>query len=209
VAGDWRPGDGAAARIAPVGLLHALGHFNPEIFSREVLQAGLITHCDPESLNGALALAYALRLLVNGEVPPDLLLDEVAAFIDEDAVARKLRQAASLARGGGGRERDLANLRQIGTSSHVAEAVAAAGYCFASHTDDFRTAVLTAVNAGGDADTIAAMAGALSGAHLGAAAIPPELVDGLEGRMYILMAGPGLYRAAQRRAGLLLRLIDR
>jgi hypothetical protein len=34
------------------------------------------------------------------------------------------------------------------------------------------------------------------------------LVDGLEGRMYILVAGPGLYRAAQRRAGMFLKLLE-
>ncbi|HET7038131.1 MAG TPA: ADP-ribosylglycohydrolase family protein [Thermomicrobiaceae bacterium] len=207
--GDWPPGVGAASRIAPVALMQALGHFNPEVFTREVLRAGLITHSAPEALNGALAVAYGIRLLVNGEIPPELLLEEVAAFIDEDEVARALRRAARLARDGGERARDLANLREIGGGPHVAEAVAAAFYAFRAHPEDFRAAVLTALNGGGDADSIAAITGALAGAHLGATAIPAELVDGLEGRMYLLMAAPGLYRAAQRRAGLFLKLIER
>ncbi len=207
--GGWPAGNGAATRIAPLGLLHSVGHFNPEVFTREVIRAGLITHHDPESLNGALAIAYAIRLVAVGELPPDLLLAEVAAFIDEDQVARQVRLAARLVSSGGEREADLANLRKIGTSSYVAETVASALYCFACHPDDFATAVFTAINAGGDTDTIGSMVGALGGAHLGARRLPPELVDGLEARMYILAAGPGLYRMAQRRAGMFLRLTER
>ena len=207
--GDWPSGVGAAARIAPLGLLHAVGHFNSEVFTREIIRAGLITHCDPESLNGALAMAYALRLVANDEIPPEMLIPEVAAFIDEDSVARSLRLAGRLAPHGGDPAADLAHLRQIGTSSYVAEAVAAALYCFVCHPNDFSGAVQTAVNAGGDTDTIASMAGSLSGAHLGARRLPPELVDGLEARMYILVAAPGLYRMAQRRAGMFLMLLER
>ena len=204
--GEERPNCSAASRVAPIGLVHALGRFNPEVFTRDVLRACLITHSDPAAINGALAVAYAVRLLVAAEVPPEMLIEDVLHFIDEDAVARRLRLAASLAAHGGQRDHDLANLREIGTSSYVAEAVAAAFYCFAAHPDDFAAAVLTAVNAGGDTDSIAAMTGALAGAYLGAQAIPAELVDGLEGRMYLLVAAPGLFQTAQRRAGLYLRL---
>ncbi len=205
-AGDWPVGNGVAARIAPLGLMHALIRLNPEVFTRDVMRAGLITHCHPEALNGALAMAYAVRLLASEEVPPEVLFDEVLAFIDEDDVARRIRLAESLVRCGGDRERDIANLAQIGTSGYVAESVAAAFYCFVTHAGDFESAVLTAVNAGGDTDTIGAMTGALAGTHVGASAIPTRLVDGLEGRMYILVAGPGLYRAAQRRGGHFLQL---
>jgi len=207
--GERPAGAGAAARVAPLGLLHAVGHFNSEVFTREIIRAGLITHCNTESLNGALAMAYALRLLASDEVPPETLIAEVAAYIDEDQVARNLRLAGRLALHGGDPDTDLAHLRQIGTSSYVAEAVAAALYCFVRHPNDFSAAVLTAVNAGGDTDTIASMTGSLSGAYLGARALPHDLVDGLESRMYILVAAPGLYRMAQRRAGMFLKLLER
>lgn len=203
------PGSVAASQIAPVALMHSLGRFNAEVFTREVMRACFVTHSHPESINGALAMAYAVWLLAREEIPPELLIPEVAAFIDEDAVAKRIRLAARLLPSGGDRERDLANLAQIGTSPYVAEAVAAALYCFAAHPENFADAALTAVNAGGASDTIGAMTGALSGVHLGARAIPTPLVDNLEGRMYILVAAPGLYRAAQRRAGLFLRLHSR
>jgi ADP-ribosylglycohydrolase len=206
VVGDWPAGNGVASRIAPIGLMHALSRLNAEVFSREVMRAGLVTHSHPESLNGALAVAYAVRLIAAQEVPPEVLIDEVAAFIDEDEVARRLRLARQLSRAGRKRMPDLDNLARIGTSGYVAESVAAALYCFVSYPHDFERAVLTAVNAGGDTDSIGAITGALAGAQAGASGIPPRLVEGLEGRMYLLVAAPGLYRAAQRRAGLFLQL---
>ena len=54
------------------------------------------------------------------------------------------------------------------------EAVALAFGAYAAADGDFREAVLTAVNMGRDADTTAAVAGALSGATRGVAAIPPD-----------------------------------
>lgn len=201
VVGDGRPDATIAPQIAPVALMHALGRLNAEVFTREVLRAGLITRSHPEALNGALAMAYAIWLLAAEHIPPDVLIPEVAAFIDEDDVAKRLRLAEALARNGGDREQDLANLRRIGTDGSVAGSVAAALYAFVVHPDDFAAAVLTAINAGGDTATIGAMTGALAGVHLGATAIPEPFVEGLAGRAYILVAGPSLYRAAQLRAG--------
>jgi len=54
------------------------------------------------------------------------------------------------------------------------EAVALAFGAYASADGDFRDAVLTAVNMGRDADTTAAVAGALAGATQGVSAIPPD-----------------------------------
>ncbi|MFB7943258.1 ADP-ribosylglycohydrolase family protein, partial [Streptomyces sp. NPDC056049] len=54
------------------------------------------------------------------------------------------------------------------------EAVGLAFGAFAAARGDFRTAVLTAVNMGRDADTTAAVAGALAGAAGGIASIPEE-----------------------------------
>jgi ADP-ribosyl-[dinitrogen reductase] hydrolase len=204
--GDGSAGASPAARVAPVSLVHALGDFNSEVLVREVLRSSLITHAHPDSVNGALAVAYAARLMVRRELPPELLIDEVLAFIDEDAVAARLRLAKRLL--DGGTDTDSA-LDQIGTSGYVAEAVAAAFFLFARHNDTFDEAVFAAVNAGGATSTIATITGALAGAWTGAEKLPPQLVDGLDGRMYILMAAPTVLRIAQMRAGLYLQLHQR
>lgn len=211
--GERRAGNGVAMRVAPIGLIHSVGRFNHEVFVREVMRAGLITHSNPEALNGAVAIAYGVRLQVTGEVPPDVLGDEICSFIDEDTVSRKIREAAHLAAREGLRLDDndahLEHLASIGTSGYVAESVAAAVYCAIVARQDLRKGIELATNAGGDTDTIAAMAGALIGAHAGASSFPLDLVEGLAGRAYILVAGPGLYETAMQRAGLYVRLHQR
>jgi ADP-ribosylglycohydrolase len=209
VGGEGTAGAGPAARIAPVGLVHGLGRLNVEVLVREVLRATLITHASPESVNGALAIAWAIQLLVRGETPPVMLVSEVLSFIDEDETARQLRAAERMLLARQGDEEDAVALARIGTSGVVSDAVPAALYIASVWGADFRGAVTAAAAAGGASDAIGAMVGALCGAWIGAAALPDDLVDGLESRMYILMAAPALYRVAQRRAGLFLQLHQR
>ncbi len=208
VAGPGTATGSAAARAAPIGLLHALSRFNPDLLVRDVLRATLITHAEPEVINGALAVAYAILLLVQDTTPPDVLLDEVARFIDEDAVAQRLRRAALhpvLADD----DELVRALVALGTSAAVDEVVATAFASFAAAHDDFARAVTLAINIGGATDTRGAITGALAGAHLGASRLPTALVEGLEGRPYILLAARGLFQAAQQRAGRFVRLLVR
>ena len=77
----------------------------------------------------------------------------------------------------------------LGNTLEAHRSVVTAIACFACHPDSYVTAVGRAIGLGGDVDTLAAMAGALSGAHLGAGAIPAHLValleEGPEGRTYL------------------------
>lgn len=50
---------------------------------------------------------------------------------------------------------------------------------FLRHVGDFRSAVLEAINAGGDTDTQASIVGALVGANVGMAGIPQEWIDAI------------------------------
>jgi ADP-ribosylglycohydrolase len=52
-------------------------------------------------------------------------------------------------------------------------------------TNDYKTCVLKAVNLGGDADSVAAVAGGLAGALYGYDAIPREWLHELKRRDYI------------------------
>jgi hypothetical protein len=58
-------------------------------------------------------------------------------------------------------------------------------YGAVSHPDSFEEAVLSAVNEGGDADTVGAITGAVSGALRGADAIPERWLKGLANRKQI------------------------
>ena len=59
--------------------------------------------------------------------------------------------------------------------------------------EDFREAVLRAVNLGDDADTTGAVCGQLAGAYWGESGIPREWLEGLAGRDMIDRALEGLW----------------
>jgi poly(ADP-ribose) glycohydrolase ARH3 len=96
----------------------------------------------------------------------------------------------------------------LGNGITVLDSVPTAMACFASAPDSFGTVIARAIFLGGDTDTIAAMAGALSGAYLGAAAIPAPLLQRLEdeegqkGRSYIAALAEQLYHSQQTSLGL-------
>jgi len=209
VAGPGTATGSAAARAAPIGLLHALCRFNPELFVRDVLRATVITHAEPEVVNGALAVAYAVLLLAQGTTPPEVLVDEVVRFIDEDAVAARLRRVALRIHPTSDPIAAAAQLGTLGTSAAVDEVVASAFAAFVAAPDDFLRAVAIAVNAGGASDTRGAITGALAGTHLGVHALPSALVEALDGQPYLVMAARGLFQAAQQRAGRFVRLLVR
>lgn len=85
----------------------------------------------------------------------------------------------------------------LGTGSRADRSVPAAFWAVAAHPDDPVEALVAAVNLGGDADTIGAMAGALAGARNGAKAFPHRWVEALEegamGRERLLELADALY----------------
>jgi ADP-ribosylglycohydrolase len=65
------------------------------------------------------------------------------------------------------------------------EAVASAMYCFWRSPDDFKEAILTAVNTDGDSDSIGTITGSVLGARLGIEAIPENWRYGVEDSAYL------------------------
>jgi len=78
----------------------------------------------------------------------------------------------------------------------VLESLPAAFYCFLRSPTDLEEALLVAVNAGYDADTVAAMAGTLGGALGGEAALPEHLLANLEYREELRALGRQLHSLA-------------
>ncbi len=62
--------------------------------------------------------------------------------------------------------------------------------------ESFADAVVTAVNLGGDADTVGAITGSLAGAYWGVTAIPPLWRVQLRDHYYIIRLAGDLFRAA-------------
>jgi ADP-ribosylglycohydrolase len=191
-----------AARGVPIGLLHAVGGFDPERFRADVEGVVRLTHGSPAAIAGATAVAYGVRLAARGETPRERWAAETSAFVGGGAVAEGLARAAELGASDVPVIEALATLR---TGQAAAEAVPAA-FAAAASTSVFEEAVFAAVRAGGDADTVGAIAGALVGAAHGAGGIPQGLIDELEGRIYVSLAAPWFHRTALRRAGLVIDL---
>ena len=191
-----------AARGVPIGLLHAVGAFDPGQMRVDAEAVTRLSHGSPAAIAGVTAIAYGVRLAAQNETPRAGWARETAAFLDGGALAEALARVDALA------EQALPlpeMLSALGTSSAATAAVPAA-FAAAMNATVFEDAVFGAVNAGGDTDTVGALAGGLAGAAAGASGIPQGLIDDLEGRIYVSLAAPWFHRSAQRRAGLVIDL---
>jgi ADP-ribosylglycohydrolase len=191
-----------ALRGVPVGLMASVGRFDPQMLWSDSDVVTRLTHTSPAQTAAVSAVAYAVQLAARATAEPGAWLQEVAAFLEAGSLAEALIRASVISQQGA-RVSDV--LHEIGTGPDVVESVPA-GIAAAALSDTFEEAVLAAVNAGGATDTVAALAGALAGAHRGASDIPQALIDGLGGRIYVSLAAPWFRRAAMSRAGLTIDL---
>jgi ADP-ribosylglycohydrolase len=184
-------GNGSAMRVAPLGVLMAGDAAAMRAAARE---QSLVTHLDPRCTAGALAVAAAAMLASRpGPLQPGPFLDAVAGWAAEEdesvagaltGVARWLEvepvEAARLLHAAG---LDPARgARWSGVSACVVPSVAWSLYAFLRSPDDYWSCICTAIEVGGDTDTMAAIAGALAGARLGPAGLPMALVDRVNDR---------------------------
>lgn len=169
--------DGLAMRAAPFGVFAA---GLPAEAARLVAVDGTVSH-DGEGIYGGQAVAAGVAAAMTGASPASVVAAALSVIPTDSWTARSLRRAVTAA----GREYpDTLTMERAVRSAVVIggypwtdlapEAVGLAFGAFAAARGDFRTSVLTAVNMGRDADTTAAVAGALSGAVRGAGAVPEE-----------------------------------
>jgi ADP-ribosylglycohydrolase len=190
-------GNGSAMRAGPVGLLFS----DTRAMVSAAVEQSLVTHLDPRCAAGAVAVARAVALAADGgPIDRDEFLGEVAlwAGVQDQSVASAIRGLAAWAHlppdeaarwlHADGLDPAYADQWQ-GISAFVIPSVVWSLYSVLRNPDDYWTAVCTAIRAGGDTDTMAAIAGAIAGARLGPSALPPVLVDQLNDR--------GKWRAAR------------
>lgn len=182
-------GNGAAMRVAPVALF---AHPDTHTVASLARETSLISHTHPEGIDGAVSQAVAVdRILARDTdeaIEPRRLVMEIQPYLMTAILRDKLSYlAASI----GQRSPDeLAQVLGSGISAHTSVPTALA--CFLTHPDSFSDAVRTAISLGGDTDTIAAMTGALSGAHLGLDAIPSAWRN-VEGHATLIALADKLY----------------
>lgn len=209
--GQQSAGIGAAMRIAPVALYYRSDE-RDEILDA-VLTASLMTHRDLRSLTGALAVAHAVRHLVEGDEREPSLLFRIAGDVahDEDRIIERCADVTSvhqhkrsLSRAIAHTESLLELTREAALNALVEEAnrhgadpvckrptmgfppacIPTCLYLLLA-TDSFEEALVDVVNMGGDADSAGAILGAIAGAYYGASAIPERWLKGLANRQGI------------------------
>jgi ADP-ribosylglycohydrolase len=176
-------GNGSAMRAAPIGLFF---FDNPQALIQAAQDQGRITHKDPRCSAGAVAISGAVAIVLqNKQIDKERLilsLSDWTGAIDTNFASelRKLTQWFSLppqeavlfiSRAGMDPEYIEEDGWQ-GITPFVISSVLWSLYSFIRTPDDYWQTICTAISAGGDVDTTAAMAGAISGAYLGLSAIP-------------------------------------
>ncbi|WP_441350996.1 ADP-ribosylglycohydrolase family protein [Streptomyces sp. XM83C] len=162
--------DGLAMRAAPFGVFAA---GRPAEAARLVAIDGSVSH-DGEGIHGGQAVAAGVAAAMAGAPPAAVIAAALTVVPDDSWTARSLRRAVTAAHRGERAVRYAVVIGGYPWTDLAPEAVALAFGAYAAADGDFREAVLTAVNMGRDADTTAAVAGALAGATQGVSAIPAE-----------------------------------
>lgn len=180
--------DGLAMRAAPFGVFAA---GRPAEAARLVAIDGSVSH-EGEGIYGGQAVAAGVAAAMAGASPPVVIAAALAAIPEDSWTARSLRRAVTVAHRGERAVRSAVVIGGYPWTDLAPEAVALAFGAYAAADGDFVQAVLTAVNMGRDADTTAAVAGALAGATRGIGAVPPDWAAAIgpaRGRCLPSMAG--------------------
>lgn len=186
-------GNGAAMRVAPIGLLF---RDDRQRLWEQARRSALPTHRHPWGIEGAQLLAWGVALCSR-----QTRFDRAAFFADllavsESAVYREKLELAS-------RVETPNELAALGNTIEALHSVPTAIASFAWSPESFEDTVGRLIFLGGDTDTMAAMAGALSGAYLGTTRLPGRLIDLLEdgpqGRSYLRQLAERLFAAWLRR----------
>jgi ADP-ribosylglycohydrolase len=185
----WSKGCGSAMRVAPVGLYY---HRDLNLMLEVACASSLPTHRHPTGVAAAAGAAAAVALLLRGTTPGALVpaLLDLTRHLDA-GYATKVAQVGDVL----DREPDDA-MATLGEGWVGEEAVADALYCFLRAPRDYERTVLTAANSQGDSDSIACIAGAMSGAYNGIEAIPQHWRRNVENAAYLRNLGARLFERA-------------
>jgi ADP-ribosyl-[dinitrogen reductase] hydrolase len=163
-------GNGTVMRVAPIG-----------VFFRETLDLvedyaivdAIITHNHIDATDSSLAMASMIYHLVNGADPIDAVSEAMHALTKISPNGNVLMALSDALK-----PEETVIKHGINGSAHAT--LATAVWCFLNNQESYIDTVLSAIKLGGDTDTRAAVAGALSGTYLGIEGIPSYYVDNIE-----------------------------
>lgn len=157
MADEWSNGNGSLMRILPLAFIPCS--------NKEITAVSAITHAHPISIHACMIYVDIARKLLDGK--------QLSECIDEESIPfERLNLLQQL------KESD------IRSTGYVVDTLEAALWCLL-HTDNYRDAVIRAVNLGSDTDTIAAVCGGLAGIMYGYDDIPKDWIARLRNKELI------------------------
>jgi ADP-ribosylglycohydrolase len=175
-------GNGSAMRAGPLGVLFG---GDADRWRRCVREQSRVTHQDPRSVAGAIAIAGAVSLARGAPLThPPRFLEQLASWVEDDdpSMAGAIRGLAGWRHLEPSDAAAYLGVVAEGVTPFVVPSVLWSLYAFLRSPDDYWEAICTAIVVGGDTDTTAAMTGAIAGARLGRTALPAPLLERLTDR---------------------------
>lgn len=175
--GVWSAGNGPAMRSAIIGVYFADDPGKRRAF---VSASTRLTHTDPKAETGAQAVAEAAAWAVNQNEPIEQWLKHLPSLGNDEgwiAICQKLTDAQASAKS----VEEFADSLglQRGVTGFAYHSVPVALYAWLRHCNDFQKALESALDCGGDTDTVGAIVGAIVGAKVGKQGVPQEMINGI------------------------------
>lgn len=178
---EWDCGNGSLMRISP--MIFYYSKYPEADMLKTVGEVSALTHAHERcKMCCYVYVKLGLSLLNNAGADKTKLVKTVMDDLQQDLQAKfSVSEVKLLER--------LYNIDEfikisrdgIKSSGYVVDTLEASVWCFLT-TNNFKDCILKAVNLGDDADTVAAIAGALAGLYYGCDEIPKEWMDSLLGK---------------------------
>lgn len=168
-------GCGGVMRTAPAGLF-----FSKEEAFRAAADFAALTHGHPSGYLSAGALAFIIASIIEGEdieAAAQNSLRELAKYKGHEECTEAVKRAIELSHS---QLKPLEAIEKLGEGWIGEEALAISLYCALKYKDDFKMALIAAVNHNGDSDSTGAITGNILGAYLGVNVIPQEWIEKVE-----------------------------
>ena len=180
--GSSIPSCGSSMRAAPIGLFYT----DLDEVEEKAALSSIPTHNSSGAIAGAVAVAVGVRCALDGMEKAEMIKkSSFRASKYDETVGNKIVFSFEKRN-----EEPDKVFEKLGTSFLADETVPSAFYCFSRYFDEPEKAIIEAVNAGGDTDSIACITGALCGARHGIHAFPDRWIKKLENRDIVeLIAG--------------------
>ncbi|MBQ9245088.1 ADP-ribosylglycohydrolase family protein [bacterium] len=183
-------GCGGVMRVAPAGLMY---YKNLKLAFETGARCAALTHGSPSAYLPAGVHACIIANLVNGENIEDSVnnsIEVLKTYKGHEDTLELLEMAKKYAKSDIDSETAIKNL---GEGWHGDEAIAISVYCALKSPEDYKNAVIMAVNHDGDSDSTGAITGNIVGTYLGKKSIPNKWLNTVEIAKELGMLSQDLY----------------